>query len=153
MSETGSTTGWGVGSSVPSSPTIQSRQTAVFRVGRKQAVSVGIFASIVLLFWSPLTLAVSQADFSLPSPHPKIPFPAVGFTSAKAARELGNLGPNGPFVPRSVLIAGSIRGLRTAGSILPEHHEVARRQYRVANDLRLQRVRDLVQGTRVRSSC
>src|ERR1035437_42896 len=37
---------------------------------------------------------------------------------------------------RSVFIAGSIRGLRTAGSILPEHHEVARLQCRVANDLR-----------------
>jgi hypothetical protein len=63
------------------------------------------------------------------------------------------LGPKRTFGARSVLISGSIRGLRTAGSILPEHHEVARRQYRVANDLRLQRARDPVQGTRVRLSC
>jgi hypothetical protein len=32
MSETGSTTGWGVGSSVHSSSTIQSRQTTDFQV-------------------------------------------------------------------------------------------------------------------------
>jgi hypothetical protein len=58
--------------------TIQSYQTADFQAEKKQAVSVGIFAGIVLFFQSPVTLAVSQADFSLPSPHPKIPFPAVG---------------------------------------------------------------------------
>jgi len=146
---------WGVGSSVPSSSTIQSHQTADVQAESKQAVSVGIFASIVLLFRSPVTLAVSQADSSLPSPHPKIPFPAVALTAAKALRELGKLesfwGQNGPFEP--ALIAGSVRGLRTAGSILPEHHEVARRQYRGANDLQPQRARDPVQGTRVRSSC
>src|SRR5260370_40890300 len=48
---------------------------------------------------------------------------------------------------RSVIIADSIQGLRTVGSILPEHHEVARLQYRVANDLRPRRGRDLVRGT------
>jgi hypothetical protein len=40
---------------------------------------VGIFAGIVPLFRSPVTLAVSQADFRLPSLYPKIPFPAAGF--------------------------------------------------------------------------
>jgi hypothetical protein len=53
---------------------------------------VGIFAGIVLLFQSPVTLAVSQADFSLPSPHPKIPFPAVGLTADKAVGNSGILG-------------------------------------------------------------
>src|SRR5258708_25898362 len=44
--------------------------------------------------------------------------------------------PKATFRTRSVIIADSIQGLRTVGSILPEHHEVARLQYRVANDLR-----------------
>jgi hypothetical protein len=51
---------------------------------------VGIFAGIVLLFQSPVTLAVSQADFSLPSPHPKIPFPAVGLTAVQTGRFCGD---------------------------------------------------------------
>ena len=59
--------------------TIQSFQTADFRADSKEAVSVGIFAGIVPLCRSLVTLAVSQADFSLPSLHPKIPFPAAGF--------------------------------------------------------------------------
>jgi hypothetical protein len=61
--------------------------------------------------------------------------------------------PKATFRTRSVIIADSIQGLRTVGSILPEHHEVARLQYRVANDLRPRRGRDLVRGTRARSSC
>ena len=40
---------------------------------------MGIFAGIVPLFRSLVTLAVSQADFSLPSLQQKIPFPAAGF--------------------------------------------------------------------------
>ena len=79
MSETGSMTGWGVGSSVPSVSTIQSFQTTDLRAGSKEPISVGIFAGIIPLFGSLVTLAVSQADFSLPSLHPKIPFPAAGF--------------------------------------------------------------------------
>jgi len=59
--------------------TIQSFKTAHFQTDSKRAVSGGIFAGIVPLFRSLVTLAVSQADFSLPSLHPKIPFPAVGF--------------------------------------------------------------------------
>jgi hypothetical protein len=43
--------------------TIQSSQTAEIAVDWKQAVSAGIFAGIVPLFWSPVTLAVFQADF------------------------------------------------------------------------------------------
>jgi hypothetical protein len=103
MSETGSTTGWGVGSSVRSSPTIQSHQPADFQPESKQAVPVGICAGILLLFRSPVTRAVSQADFRLPSPHPKIPFPAVGPSATKAVGNPGilePLGQNGPlFVP------------------------------------------------------
>jgi hypothetical protein len=156
MSETGSTTGWGVGSSVHSSPTIQSHQTADFQAESKQAVSAGIFAGIVRLFPSPVKLPVSQVEFSLPSPHPKIPFPAVGFRPPRPMGNsgiLGFLGLKRTFRARSVLIAGSTRGLRTVGSILPEHHEVALLQCRGADDLRPQRARDPVQGTRVRSSC
>src|ERR1700722_12229690 len=44
----------------------------------------GDFAGIVPLFRSPVTLAVSPADFSLLSLHPKIPFPAVGLRRANA---------------------------------------------------------------------
>ena len=33
----------------------------------------------ISLFRSPVALAISQADFSLPSLHPKIPFPRQGF--------------------------------------------------------------------------
>jgi hypothetical protein len=42
---------------------------------------VGIFVGIVPLFPSLETLAVCQPDFSLPSLHPKIPFPAAGFST------------------------------------------------------------------------
>jgi hypothetical protein len=72
----------GVTGSIPVAPTIQSHQTADFQVESKRAFSAGIFAGISLLFRSPVTLAVSQADFDLPSPHPKIPFPAVVFVAA-----------------------------------------------------------------------
>ncbi len=61
------------------STTIQFFRTADFQADSKRAVSVGIFAGIVPLFRSLVTLAVSQADFSLPSLHPKIPFPTAGF--------------------------------------------------------------------------
>ena len=66
------------GSYLTAHTTIQSSRTADFQADSKPAVSVGIFAGIVLLFRSLVTLAVSQADFSLPSLHPKIPFPAGG---------------------------------------------------------------------------
>jgi hypothetical protein len=59
--------------------TIQSHQTAGFKANLKQAVSAGIFAGFVLPSRSPVTRAVSQADFSPPSLHPKIPFPAAEF--------------------------------------------------------------------------
>jgi hypothetical protein len=65
--------------SSPGAPTIQSYRTTNPRADSEQAVSWGIFASIVALVRSPVTPAVSQADFSLPSLHPKIPFPAAGF--------------------------------------------------------------------------
>ena len=72
--------------------TIQSHQTADFQAKSKQAVSAGIFADIVPLFRSPVTLPVSQAEFSLPSPHPKIPFPAVGLRPARPSGNSGILG-------------------------------------------------------------
>jgi hypothetical protein len=61
------------------SATSKSFKTADFQTDSKRAVSVGIFAGIIPRFRSLVTLAVSQADFSLPSLHPKIPFPAAGF--------------------------------------------------------------------------
>jgi hypothetical protein len=101
--------------------------------------------------------AVSQPDFSLPSLHPKIPFPASGFSTARSRSAAGNFwgygGQKRRFEPGPIISADSIQGLRTVGSILPEHHEVARLQYRAANDLRPRRGRDLVRGTRARSSC
>jgi hypothetical protein len=58
-----------------------------------------------------------------------------------------------PFRARPGIIADLIRGLRTAGTILPGHHEGARLQCRAASDLRPRRARGLVRGTRARSSC
>jgi hypothetical protein len=142
--------------SSPGAPTIQSYQTADFQAESKWAVSAGIFAGIFLLFRSPATFAVSQADLSHRSLHPKIPFRAGGVAATWALQEPGILGvlwPKRTFRTRSVLIAGSIRGLRTVGSILPEHHEVARLQCREANDLQPQRARDPAQGTLAKSSC
>ena len=51
------------GSYLTAHTTIQSPRTADFQAGSKRAVSVGIFAGIVPLCRSPVTLAVSQADF------------------------------------------------------------------------------------------
>jgi hypothetical protein len=102
MSETGSTTGWGVGSSVHSSPTIQSYQTADFQAESKRAVSMGISAAIVPHFRSPATFAVSPAELSHRSLHPKIPFPATGLRPVPLDRP-GVFGcfwnHNGPFEP------------------------------------------------------
>jgi len=53
---------------------------------------VGIFAGIVALVRSPVTLAVFHAAFSLPSLHPKIPFPAAGFSTARSRSAAGNFG-------------------------------------------------------------
>jgi hypothetical protein len=92
------------------SPSPQSAQTANFQGESKRAVSVGFFASIVLLFRSPVRLAVSQANSSLPSPHPKIPFPAVASQGAKAFGNSGILAvfrAKRTFGTRSVVIAGS----------------------------------------------
>jgi hypothetical protein len=66
------------GSHMTAHTTIQSRQTAVFRAAQKQAVCVGISAGIVPLRRSLVKLVLSRPDFSLPSLHPKIPFPAAG---------------------------------------------------------------------------
>ena len=88
--ETGSMTGWWAASSISTVSTIQSFQTADLRAGSKDAVSVGIFAGIIPLVRSLVTLAVSQADFSLPSLHPKIPFPASGFSTARSRSAAGN---------------------------------------------------------------
>ena len=70
-----------------------------------------------------------------------------------AAESWEFLEPKRTFRARPVFIADSIRGLRTAGSILPAHREVARLQCRGANDLGPQRARGLARETQVRSSC
>ena len=69
----------GVTGSIPVVPTTQSFETTNPRPASGWPVSAGIFADIFPPFRSPVTLAVSQADLSLPSLHPKIPFPAAGF--------------------------------------------------------------------------
>ena len=51
------------GSHMTARTTIQSYETANPSADSRQADSVGIFAGIVPLFRSPVTLAVSQADF------------------------------------------------------------------------------------------
>jgi hypothetical protein len=79
----------------------------------KWAVCAGIFAGIVLLFRSPATVAVSQAIFSLPSPHPKIPFPALGLRPPRPSGNSGILGAfwaKRTFRARSVPIVGQPEG-------------------------------------------
>src|ERR1700737_4143762 len=117
------------GSYLTAHTTIQSFQTADFRADSKEAVSVGIFAGIVPLFRSLVTLAVSQADFGLPSLQQKIPFPAAEFGAANDRRRLENLAfreAELPFRAASGITEGSVRGLRTADSILRGHREVVR---------------------------
>ena len=80
------------GSYLTAHTTIQSPQTAHFRSDQKEAVSVGISAGIVPLRQSLATLAVSKADFGLPSLHPKILFPAAGLRRPKS---LGGPGRSG----------------------------------------------------------
>lgn len=91
-SETGSMTGWGVGSSNQTVPTIQSYETANPGADSRWAVSVGIFASIVPLFRSPGTLAVSQADFRPPVSASKNSVPRGRGLAASAGRLPGIFG-------------------------------------------------------------
>jgi hypothetical protein len=122
------------------SATIQSYQTADFQAESKQAVSVGIFAGTVLFSRSPVTLAVSQAEFSLPSLHPKIPFPAAGFPTANNVRRPGILGSweaKNAISSRDTIIAGSIRAPRTACSIRLAHRATVRLRCLAAAGLRL----------------
>jgi hypothetical protein len=65
------------GSHLTAHTTIQSHQTADFQADLKQAVSVGIAGYFILPFRSLVPVAVSRADFGIPSPHPKIPFPGA----------------------------------------------------------------------------
>jgi hypothetical protein len=58
---------------------------------RVRAAVTAASTGIVPLFRSPVTLAVSSADFSLPSLHPKIPFPAA-VAKANTVRQPGNIG-------------------------------------------------------------
>src|SRR6202043_3157156 len=76
----------GVTGSIPVAPTIQSPRTADFQAGSKRAVSVGIFAGIVPLFRSPVTLEVSQADFWHPVSASKNSVPRGRVLTANAGR-------------------------------------------------------------------
>jgi hypothetical protein len=96
----------------PCRATIQSHQTGDFQAESKWAVSVGISATIVPHFRSPGKFAVSPADLSPRSLHPRIPFPAAGLRQTSTLGWPGNLGSfwnhNGHFEP---VIADSTRGL------------------------------------------
>jgi hypothetical protein len=72
--------------------TIQSPRTADFQAGSKRAVSAGIFAGIVPLVRSPVTLAVAQADFWPPVSASKNSVPRGRFLTANAGRLPGILG-------------------------------------------------------------
>jgi hypothetical protein len=72
--------------------TIQSYQNADFQADAKQADSVGISAHFILPFRSLVTVAVSRADFGVPSLHAKIPFPAAGLRRARAVWQTTNNG-------------------------------------------------------------
>ncbi len=132
-------TGWWVASLCPTASTIQSFQTADLSAGSKGAVSVGIFVGIIPRFRSLVTLAVSQADFGLPSLHPKIPFPAAGFQRPIpfGSREYWESWQAKTAVScRAVIIAGSIRALRTVGSIRLAHRATVRLRCLAAVGLR-----------------
>lgn len=94
---------------VPLWSTTQSYEIANPGGHAKQAASSGIFASIFPLFRSPVTLAVSQADSSRLSLHPKIPFPAAGLRRPIPFGKpviLGSLGAkSAPFRAWPVIIA------------------------------------------------
>jgi hypothetical protein len=145
------------GSHMTAHTTIQSHQTADFQVESKRAVSAGIFAGVFLLFRSPMTFAVLSGRFQPPVSASKNSVPRGGVCSRlgrSGTRESQAVfGAKTDLSNRSALIAGSSRGLRTVGSIQPEHHEVAPLQHRVASDLRPQRARGLGRGTLARSSC
>jgi hypothetical protein len=85
-------TGWGVGSSNHTVSTIQSYETANPGADSLWADSVGIFAGIVPLFRSPVTLAVSQADFWPPVSASKNSVPRGKVLTANAGRLPGVLG-------------------------------------------------------------
>ena len=146
--------GWQFGPFQPHHPVLRNRKS-------RRRVPIGRFCGDFRRYRS--TLSVSGGPlrshrpiFSLQSLHPKIPFPAAGFLTAHALRLPGIGGMGGQkatFRTRSVIIADSIQGLRTAGSILREHREVARLRCRVAIDLRPRCARGLVRGTRAISSC
>jgi hypothetical protein len=83
--------------------------------------------------------------------RPKIPFSTAGSSTPDRVRLPGFLGfgrPKATFRTRSAIIADSIQGLRTAGSVLAEHREVARLRCRAAAGLRPRRARGPVRGTR-----
>jgi hypothetical protein len=88
--------------------------------------------------WSLPTLTVSRVNSGLQSPHPKIPFLATGFRDGTDQPALGNRQLRRELRAASGPIAGSIRALRTVGSIPRERRGVARHQCRGANDLRPQ---------------
>ena len=147
----------GVTGSIPVAPTTQSYPN------RKSQRRLGIGRFCGDFRWYRSALSVSGDTLRSLSPIlasrlciQKFRSPRQGFRRPDPGRLLGILGvwrPKTTFRTRSIIIADSIQGLRTVGSILPEHHEVARLQCRVANDLRPRRGRDLVRGTRARSSC
>jgi hypothetical protein len=146
------------GSYLTAHTTIQSYETANPGAGSRWAVSVGIFAGIVPLFRSPVTLAVSQADFLASRLCiQKFRSPRQGFNGRRrsAAGDFGRLGrPKARhFELWSVFIPDLVQGPRTAGPIRLAHRATVRLRYRVANGLRPRPARGLVQGTRVRSSC
>ncbi len=95
VSETGSMTGWGVGSSVPSVSTIQSSQTAHFVGDSKDAVSAGISSVSSPDFLSLWTSAVSRADFWPPVSASKNSVPGSWISRGKGpfgGLEIGDFG-------------------------------------------------------------
>src|SRR5258705_11962482 len=71
----------------------------------------------ISLFRSPVALAISQADFSLPSLHPKIPFPAAGFSTARS-RSMSQSAQTARHL--EFLASGSERDRAWTGTLSPE---------------------------------
>jgi hypothetical protein len=118
MSETGSTTGWGVGSSVHSSPTIQSSRTGYFPVRFRFAVCAGISAIGSGPFGSLRASSVSGGVFGAFVSASENPVPGGQGSQADmgfVVREPDSGGVvTSVFWRRRAIVVGSNQALRTA---------------------------------------
>lgn len=117
LSETGSMTGWGVGSLVHTVSTIQSVRTAEIVLDLKQAVSAGFSPVLFRSFGLRRRLRSFWPIFSRPSLQREIPFPGARFRRPLLLGSPGILGVFGlktPSQTRSVLLRIKSEGFELA---------------------------------------